>query len=327
MMRARPLSVLGVCMSDFFVSYTKADEQWAVWISWILEEAGFSVTVQAWDFGAGGNFVLEMQRAASEAPRTIAVLSPDYLTSRFAAPEWAAAFAADPEGLKRRLAPVRVRECRLDGLWKAIIHIDLVGLDEAEAEQRLLKQLAGTRTKPAKRPAFPASSAKAPSFPGVSGPRADTGRSAYTPKIRAPHSDLDKRRFLRAAFATVARHFEGSLAALAEKHSFIETDFNPEGASKFTAEIFRNGKSAARCKVWIGSQFGEGIAYHEGHAWGGDNAMNEILVVSEAADGLTLNAQLGSLTFGRVAEGLDLNRLSGDEGAEYLWRRFVSSLE
>jgi TIR domain len=50
-------------MSDFFVSYTKPDEAWAEWISWVLEEAHFSVIMQAWDFGAGGNFVLEMQRA------------------------------------------------------------------------------------------------------------------------------------------------------------------------------------------------------------------------------------------------------------------------
>ncbi len=35
-------------MSDFFVSYTKADEQWAEWIGWVLEEAGFAVTLQAW---------------------------------------------------------------------------------------------------------------------------------------------------------------------------------------------------------------------------------------------------------------------------------------
>ncbi len=89
-----------------------------------------------------------MQRAASEAPRTIAVLSPDYLDSRYAAPEWAAAFAADPDGLKRRLVPVRLRECRLEGLWKPIIYIDLVGPDEADAQERLLNQLTGRRGKP-----------------------------------------------------------------------------------------------------------------------------------------------------------------------------------
>ena len=50
---------------DFFISYNKADRAWAEWIAWTLEEAGYSTTIQAWDFQAGGNFVLEMQKAAS----------------------------------------------------------------------------------------------------------------------------------------------------------------------------------------------------------------------------------------------------------------------
>src|SRR5207248_1195254 len=117
---------------DFFISYTGADRRWAEWIAWTLEEAGFSVVLQAWDFAPGSNFVLEMQQASADASRTIAVLSPDYLKSHFAASEWAAAFATDPEGLKRRLLPVRVRECELVGLWKTIVHLDLVHLVEAE---------------------------------------------------------------------------------------------------------------------------------------------------------------------------------------------------
>src|SRR5712691_9911641 len=98
-------------MPDFFVSYTAADERWAEWIAWTLEEGGFDVVLQKWDFTAGSNFVLEMQKAAADAKRTIAVLSPDYLSaSRFGASEWASAFATDPDGMKRTLVPVRVRE-------------------------------------------------------------------------------------------------------------------------------------------------------------------------------------------------------------------------
>ncbi len=63
-------------MKDFFISYNKADRQWAEWLAWQLEEAGYTVVLQAWDFRPGSNFVLEMQRAAVEAERTIAVLSP-----------------------------------------------------------------------------------------------------------------------------------------------------------------------------------------------------------------------------------------------------------
>jgi hypothetical protein len=40
---------------DFFVSYTRSDQLWAEWISWVLEDAGFRVVVQAWDFGPGAH--------------------------------------------------------------------------------------------------------------------------------------------------------------------------------------------------------------------------------------------------------------------------------
>jgi hypothetical protein len=47
-------------MKHFFISYNKADKQWAEWIAWILEEAGYSVVIQAWDFRPGENFALRM---------------------------------------------------------------------------------------------------------------------------------------------------------------------------------------------------------------------------------------------------------------------------
>jgi hypothetical protein len=47
-------------MKDFFVSFNSADKAWADWISWTLEEGGYQVVYQNWDFRPGGNFVLEM---------------------------------------------------------------------------------------------------------------------------------------------------------------------------------------------------------------------------------------------------------------------------
>jgi TIR domain len=73
----------GTVMKDFFVSYNSKDLTWAEWIAWELEEAGYSIVIQSWDFRPGGNFVLEMQKASSEAERTIAVLSPNYLGAQF----------------------------------------------------------------------------------------------------------------------------------------------------------------------------------------------------------------------------------------------------
>jgi hypothetical protein len=154
---------------DFFISYNSADCQWAEWIAWQLEEAGYTTVLQAWDFRPGSNFVLEMQRAASEAERTIAVLSQAYLNALYTQPEWAAAFGRDPTGKKGTLLPVRVQECDLEGLLPQIVYVDLVGLDEAEAKDALLAGVRRERAKPTTPPGFPGAAPRSvpeqPRFP------------------------------------------------------------------------------------------------------------------------------------------------------------------
>ncbi|NET37671.1 MAG: toll/interleukin-1 receptor domain-containing protein [Cyanothece sp. SIO1E1] len=141
-------------MKDFFISYNRFDKQWAEWIAWTLEEAGYSVVIQAWDFRPGGNFILDMQRAAAETTRTIAVFSETYLKSAYTQPEWAAAFAQDPSALERKLIPVRVKECKPEGMLKPIVYVDLVGASKVEAKQKLLEMLRD-RLKPTQEPDFP----------------------------------------------------------------------------------------------------------------------------------------------------------------------------
>ena len=56
-----------VAPRDFFISYNSHDKDWAVWIAWQLEAAGYTTLIQAWDFHAGNNFVVEMDRAARQS--------------------------------------------------------------------------------------------------------------------------------------------------------------------------------------------------------------------------------------------------------------------
>jgi hypothetical protein len=167
-------------MKDCFISYNSADRDWAQWIAWVLKEGGKSVLIQAWDFRPGGNFVLEMQRAASGTRKTVAVLSNSYLDAEYTQPEWAAAFARDPRGFERVLVPVRIEECKPEGLLSQLIYVDLVGLSEQEAE-RALHAAFLKRAKPSTSPPFPGDrrakpSAEAarrpttyPGFPGQTG--------------------------------------------------------------------------------------------------------------------------------------------------------------
>jgi len=139
---------------DVFVSYNRADRGWAEWIAWVLEEEeGYSVVIQAWDFRPGGNFVLYMQEATA-ARHTLPVLSPSYLEAEYTQPEWAAAFARDPQRKDRTLIPVRVVKCHPEGLLAQVIYADLVGLDEDGARQTLLSAFKD-RGKPPTAPPFP----------------------------------------------------------------------------------------------------------------------------------------------------------------------------
>ena len=143
--------------TDFFISYTSVDSSWAEWIAWQLKEVGYSIVLQAWDFRPGQNFILNMHEASKGSKRTIAVLSPDYLKATFTQPEWAAALRQDPQGKKGTLLPIHVRECKkqLKGLLGPIAYIDLAGLDEATARQKLLEGVLDQPTSPTTPPSFP----------------------------------------------------------------------------------------------------------------------------------------------------------------------------
>ncbi|MBW4516050.1 MAG: TIR domain-containing protein [Timaviella obliquedivisa GSE-PSE-MK23-08B] len=141
---------------DFFISYNQGDRPWAEWLAWTLEEAGYSVIIDAWDFRPGGNFVLEMDKAAKQSHKTIAVLSDHYLQAAYTQSEWTTAFAKDPTGENRSLLTVRVSPCEPGGMLSLITRVDIFGLDEATAQLRVLEALK-ERAKPKQKPNFPGS--------------------------------------------------------------------------------------------------------------------------------------------------------------------------
>lgn len=181
------------------------DEAWAVWIAWELEHAGYRVMLQAWDFVAGSNFIEFMDRGVSQAGAVIAVLSENYLRSRYGRMEWQAALRSSPDEPEQRLITVRVEECGLVGLLSTITFLDLVTTtDRAHARRLLLDRIAHAvrgRAKPAVAPAFPPHR----TAPGYAGAAPDAGREpagARRPHPRGlsaarapfPPADLESRR-------------------------------------------------------------------------------------------------------------------------------------
>jgi hypothetical protein len=174
-------------MKDFFISYNGEDSQWAKWIAWQLEEAGFSTFMQAWD--SVGNWVIRMNEAMREARRTIAVLSPNYVKSPYTQAEWANAFRLDPIGERDLLIPVRVQPVSLEGALAQFAYVDLVNVDEDAAVELLLNRVSGQRGKPSVRPAFPSPE---------SGTKHFVRRASATSKPVYPAFDEDTKRLIRA---------------------------------------------------------------------------------------------------------------------------------
>ncbi|MYW28658.1 toll/interleukin-1 receptor domain-containing protein, partial [Streptomyces sp. SID2119] len=143
----------------FFISYSPADEAWASWIAWTLEEAGFRTVIQAWDFVAGSNFIDYMDRGVSESVAVIAVLSRNYQGSRYGRMEWQAALRSEPDQPDRRLLTVRVDEAPVEGLLATITYVDLVGVPDARTARGLLltrvEQALDGHARPVDSPSYP----------------------------------------------------------------------------------------------------------------------------------------------------------------------------
>jgi hypothetical protein len=138
--------------TDFFISHAGRDTAWAEWLAWQLQQAGYTVELDVWDWAPGEDFVARMSAALESAGRLLAVCTEAYFASVFGGAELRAAFA-QRMAAEGRLVPVLVEPVALPPLYAPLIHLDLTGLDEAAAAARLRDRLAGGR--PTGPPPFP----------------------------------------------------------------------------------------------------------------------------------------------------------------------------
>ncbi|MEX5631567.1 TIR domain-containing protein [Parafrankia sp. FMc2] len=246
---------------DFFVSYTQPDQPWAEWIAWNLEEAGYQVLIQAWDFIPGSNWVTGMNEGVARSARTIAVLSHAYARSVYGAAEWRAAWASDPTGETRKLLAVRVEDCLRPGLLGQVVSLDLFGLAPDDARSKLLQAarltVSGTRAKPTTAPPFPSSTGAAPPpfpapisqgppattlprHPGHSDPASDFMMAGFNPNHQESSSPLGFERASNRPNEIIALHLSG-LRCDASNQGRTKTDKSSPGSQvdRLVEDLFR----------------------------------------------------------------------------------------
>jgi hypothetical protein len=155
-----------------------------------------------------------------------------------------------------------------------------------------------------------------PSGPGRTGPRSSNLRLAKE------FTDREKEQFKLETFEFLAKFFENSLQELSQRNSGIDGSFRRIDSNRFTAKVYKNGKSVALCTVFMGGHFmSDGIAYSSSETSEG-NAYNEMLSVKADDQSLYLDA-LG-LAVGNQREK---SKLSQEGAAELYWEMLIGRLQ
>jgi len=141
--------------------------------------------------------------------------------------------------------------------------------------------------------------------------------------VEPRYGTFAEKRFLKQGFTAMREIFEQNLKQVEEEVPRLEVDFTPTAAFDFSAEIFVDGKSKCRCRVWLANHIGsDSIGFQEGNATG--NSFNEILYPS--TDGEPAFSASMAMGMTEVERSFGMKGLNAEDAAAYLWARFVKPL-
>jgi len=237
-----------------FVSYTRQDTEWALWIADTLKKQGHETIVMDWDFMPGDNFVLKMDEALRTSLVVVAVLSKAYLDSYHCQTELTAAYA----NKNLKIIPVRVGDFKVEGLWAPIKYIDLVDKTEDEAI-KLLEHI--FKTPEIKSQAYPGGKATLKSQPQNDFPDTDASENTTFDDWMPPHNLPDRNNkftgreeLLEDIFKSLHTKNEVSLV-----QAQAITGLGGIGKSETAKEYAYRYRNAYRQILWVNAESGTTI--------------------------------------------------------------------
>lgn len=150
-----------------------------------------------------------------------------------------------------------------------------------------------------------------------------TGPRSSNLRLAKVFTERDKDNFRLETFEYMARFFENSLEELGKRNSGIEGSFRRVDANRFFATVYSNGQAKARCTVFMGGGFGDGICYVNGESTSG-NSINESLRVEADEHALFLQS-MGMAALYR--QNGSEQKLSQEGASELYWGLLVEPLQ
>jgi len=310
-------------MTEVFFSYSHNDEDLRDRLEIHLAMLKRDGTIETWHdrrITAGDEFAGVIDGRIETADLILLLVSADFLNSRYCYDvEMKRAMERHAAG-EARVIPIILRHCDWHpapfGKLQAAPKdgkpiVSWPDLDEAFVD--VVRQIRGALPSAARRPMS--------TSPINSTPAQTTlAQRSSNLRVKKTFTAADHDRFLDDGFEFVARFFEASLAELDARNEDIEVRFKRIDANKFTASVYRQGKSACRCKIALGGMF-EGISFSHNEN-PSDNAINESLSVYNDDQSLFFKP-LGMAHLGRD----DSKNLTFEGAAEYYWAIFIEPLQ
>jgi hypothetical protein len=134
-------------------------------------------------------------------------------------------------------------------------------------------------------------------------------------------TDLDRDRFLRSGYTTMAALFEKKLGELNASDPRIDTDFERIDSRSFAASVYLDGKRVGQVSVWHGSDtWRNALCLSYDTATSTRNSMNDWLPIEDTPQGLAFSSG-NSMSRRRVDGPLD-----ADGAASYFWDNFLEQV-
>jgi hypothetical protein len=168
----------------------------------------------------------------------------------------------------------------------------------------------------------PASSAAPASAVGIAHAKEARPRSSNL-RLKKEFTDFDRDKFLHDTFSYVAKFFDASLEELASRNPGIQVRFQPIDAQRFSAVVYREGKTVAECSIRLGGLGGSSpsISFsYQANAPTGSS--NEILTVESDAQSMFFKPM--GMQFHRGGKDA---QLSEQGTSEYFWEMFIGRLQ
>lgn len=317
-------------MASVFFSYTHVDEslrdQLEIHLS-LLKREGL---ITAWHdrrIVAGSNLDDSIDEQLERADIILLLVSANFIASEYCfATEMKRAMERHKAG-EARIIPVILRACD----WHTAPFGKLNAVptdgrpvtswpnqDEAFADiAKSIRAAVGATASSSAR-----ASVAAPAREAVPAASAQVPRSSNM-RVKHQFSDLDRDTFVSETFDFIARFFEGSLQELQKRHAQFRGRFTRIDARRFTASIYKDGKSISQCSVTHGGAFGGNsnreITYSSQISTH-TNSYNEALTIAEDSQTLYLKPMMN------MARGVS-EKLSDTGAAEYLWSMLMEPVQ